>query len=148
MACLDLCARRVYVLSHISLQILGSEQMLTIVTEICPLWYTCSVPLIEHVTCCCYYDLDRRQVGSKEVWEGMARPWCRDDHSYAISVKAIRSAFWKENSALTRRLSSRAVVEHAALSAPPASCLADASMLGWTLRRTEYDGERGGSIAF
>ena len=65
-----------------------SEQMLTIVTEICPLWHTCSVPLVEHVTCCYYRDLDRRQVGSEEVWEGMARPWCRDGHSHSISVKA------------------------------------------------------------
>lgn len=124
------------------------SKLLMIVTEICPLWYTCSVPLVEHVTRYYYCDLDRRQVGSEEVWEGMARPWSRDGHSHAISVKAIRSTFRKENSALTRRLSSRAVVEHAALPAPPASCLADASMLGWTLRRTEYDGERGGSITF
>jgi len=93
MACSDLCARRVYVLSHTSLQIPGSEQILTIVTEICPLWYTCSVPPVEHVTRYYYCDLDRRQVGSEEVWEGMARPWCRDGHSYAINAKAIRSAF-------------------------------------------------------
>ena len=78
---------------HISLQILGSEQILTIVTGICPLWHTCSVPLVEHIACCYYCDLDRRQVGSEEVWEGMARPWCRDGDSHAISVEAIHYAF-------------------------------------------------------